>query len=107
MRCKVIEEGNGVPVLPVQFDWLHLEIQVDQLKRLGSPCFGGREGLLRHLPLRTSRAKVFRGDFDVQKILDIFPSLSQHFSRGVREASVHGLKIDTVNSGETVVHFSS
>ena len=24
VRCKVVQEGNGVPVFPVGFDWLHL-----------------------------------------------------------------------------------
>ena len=80
---------------------------MDQLKRLSCPCLGGGEGLLCHLPLCTTRAKVFRGDFDVWKILNIFPSLSQHFSRGVRETSVHGLKINTIDSGETIVLFYS
>ena len=78
---------------------------MDQLKWLSCPCLGGREGLLRHLPLRTTGAKVFRGDFDIRKILDIFPSLSQHFSRGVHEVSVHSLEINTIDSGETIVLF--
>ena len=107
VRCKVVQEGNGIPVFPVGFNWLHLEIRVDQLKWFSCPCLGGREGLLRHLSLRTTGAKVFRGDFDVRKILDIFPSLSQHFTRGVREVSVHSLKIHIVDGGETVVHFGS
>ena len=50
---------------------------------------------------------MFRGDFDVQKVLDIFPSLPQHFTRGVHEALVYNLKIHIIDSGETVVHFSS
>ena len=105
VRCKVIQEGNGVPIFPIGFDWLHLKIRVDQFKRLGCPCFGGGEGFLCHLPLRATGAKVFRGDFNIRKILDIFPSLSQHFSRGVREASVHSLEINTIDSGETIVLF--
>ena len=78
---------------------------MDQLKRFSSPCFGSGEGFLRHFPLCTTGAKVFGGDFDVWKILDIFPSFSQHFTRGVREASVHSLEINTVDSGETIVLF--
>ena len=105
VRCKVVEEGNGIPVFPVRFDWLHLKIRMDQLKWLSRPYFRGGEGLLRHLPLRATGAKVFRGDFNIRKILDIFPSLSQHFTRGVREASVHSLEINTIYSGETIVLF--
>ena len=96
-----------VPIFPIGFDWLHLKIRMDQLKRFCCPCFGSGERLLGHLSLRTTGAKVFGGDFDVQKILDIFPSLSQHFSRGVREASVHNLEIHVIYSGATLVHFCS
>ena len=107
VRCEVIQEDNRIPVLPIGFDWICLQIQMDQLKQFGCPCFGGGEGFLYHLPLCTARAKVFRGDFDVQKILDIFPSLLQHFTRGVCEVSVHNLEIHITYSGETVVHFCS
>ena len=105
VRCKVVKEGNGVPILPIGFNWLHLKIRMDQLKWLSGPCFGGRERLLCHLSLCTTGAEMFRGDFDVRKILDVFPSSSQHFTRGVREASMHSLKIYTINSGETIVLF--
>ena len=105
VRCKVVQESNGVPILPVGFDRLHLKIQMDQLKRFGCPCFRGGEGFLCYLPLHTTGAKVFRKNFNIWKILDIFPSLSQHFTRGVRKALVHSLKINTINSGETVILF--
>ena len=107
MGCEVVQKGNGVPVFSIGLDWLHLKIRVDQLKRFSRPCFGGGERLLRHLSLRATGAEVFRGDLDIRKILDIFPSFSQHFSRGVREVSVHNLEIHVIHSGETVVHFHS
>ena len=50
---------------------------------------------------------MFRGDFDVQKVLDIFFSFLQHLSRGVHEALVHDLKIHIIHCGETIVHFCS
>ena len=107
VRCKVIKEDDRIPILPVRLNWIHPQIRMDQFKQFGCPCFGSGEGLLCHLSLCTTGAKVFRGDFDIRKILDIFPSLLQHFTRGVHEVLVHNLEIHIIHSGETAVHFCS